>query len=253
MKICEVKNIRIGEGMPKICVPLIANTLEDIMQEIEQLKNYPIDIVEWRIDLYQDIRGSSKILHALQQIREKLTNYPLICTFRTTCEGGNRVISSSDYVKLNTYIITSGQIDIIDIELSQGEEAITNYIALAKKHDVKVLLSHHDFHGTPTKKEIIRYMLEMQNLGCDIAKIAVTPKTKMDVLTLLDATATMHEEHATIPLVTISMHEKGKISRFTGELFGSSMTFGHIKNTSAPGQIEVAKLHEFLTSIHNKT
>jgi 3-dehydroquinate dehydratase (EC 4.2.1.10) len=47
--------------------------------------------------------------------------------------------------------------------------------------------------------------------------------------------------------------KKGKISRFTGELFGSSMTFGHIKNTSAPGQIEVTKLHQFLTSIHNNT
>jgi 3-dehydroquinate dehydratase, type I len=210
MKICEVKNTRIGEGMPKICVPLIANTLEDIMQETEQLKNYPIDIVEWRIDLYQDIRGSSKILHALQQIRETLTNYPLICTFRTTCEGGNRVISTNDYVKLNTDIITSGKTDIIDIELSQGEEAIAYFIALAKKHNVKVLLSHHDFRGTPTKEEIVHCMLRMQNLGCDLAKIAVTPRTKMDVLTLLDATATMHEEHATVSLVTISMHEKRK-------------------------------------------
>lgn len=253
MKLCQVKNIHIGEGMPKICVSIVSNTLEEIIQEIEQIKKYPVDIVEWRMDMYQNIKDISKTLHVLQHIRELLTDIPLLCTFRTKYEGGNTVVTANELSKLNTHIITSGKADMIDIEFSQGEKVIAFYISLAKEHNVKVLLSNHDFHKTPTKREIVHRLLSMQNLGCDIAKIAVMPKRKKDVLTLLDASITMHEEHATIPIVTISMHDIGKISRFTGELFGSSMTFGSVKSTSAPGQIDVTKLQQFLTYIHQGT
>ena len=36
MKIVEVKNVKIGDGVPKICVSIIAETIEDI---IIQAKN----------------------------------------------------------------------------------------------------------------------------------------------------------------------------------------------------------------------
>lgn len=250
MKVCQVKNIRIGEGKPKICVPLVSYTLLEIIEEIEVIKKYPVDIIEWRMDMYQDIKDINKTMSALQQIRELLADIPLLCTFRTVYEGGKTVLSISEYMKLNSLIITSGNTDIIDIELSQAQETIAFYISLAKEYNVKVLLSNHDFEKTPTKKEIIHRLLSMQNLGCDIAKIAVMPSNKKDVLTLLDATATMDEEHATIPIVTMSMQDIGRISRFTGELFGSSMTFASVKNTSAPGQIDITELHKLLSLVH---
>jgi 3-dehydroquinate dehydratase-1 len=249
MKVCQVKNIRIGEGKPKICVPLVSYTLLEIIEEIKVIKKYPVDIIEWRMDMYQDIKDITKTTSALQQIRELLADIPLLCTFRTVYEGGKTTLSISEYMKLNSLIITSGNTDIIDIELSQAQDTIAFYISLAKENNVKVLLSNHDFEKTPTKKEIIHRLLSMQNLGCDIAKIAVMPSNKKDVLTLLDATATM-EEHATIPIVTMSMHDIGRISRFTGELFGSSMTFASVKNASAPGQIDITELDQLLSLVH---
>ena len=66
----------------------------------------------------------------------------------------------------------------------------------------------------------------MQELGAHIPKIAVMPKTPNDVLTLLDATYTMHTLHADRPIITMSMASTGLISRIAGEIFGSAATFG---------------------------
>lgn len=45
-----VKNVIIGEGIPKICVPLIGVTLSELKQEAEALKVLQPDLVEWRTD-----------------------------------------------------------------------------------------------------------------------------------------------------------------------------------------------------------
>ena len=37
-KIVEVRNLKIGEGIPKICVPLVGKTDEEIISEAEYLK-----------------------------------------------------------------------------------------------------------------------------------------------------------------------------------------------------------------------
>ncbi|MGQ8591795.1 type I 3-dehydroquinate dehydratase [Klebsiella pneumoniae] len=51
---------------------------------------------------------------------------------------------------------------------------------------------------------------------------------------------------ATRPLITMSMGKSGGVSRVTGRLFGSAMTFGTVGQASAPGQIAIAKLREVM-------
>ena len=71
-------------------------------------------------------------------------------------------------------------------------------------------------------------------------------QSPQDVLTLLAATLTMKEKYATRPLITMSMGKSGGVSRVTGRLFGSAMTFGTVGQASAPGQIAIAKLREVM-------
>ena len=90
----------------------------------------------------------------------------------------------------------------------------------------------------------------MQELHADILKIAVMPKNRQDVLTLLAATEEMERKDAKSPLVTMSMGGLGVISRCAGESFGSSITFGAAEKASAPGQLEVSELKKILDTIH---
>ena len=76
------------------------------------------------------------------------------------------------------------------------------------------------------------------------------PKSTGDVLTLLAATAEMHEKYADRPIITMSMSAKGVVSRLSCEAFGSAMTFGAAGQASAPGQIPVEQLKQALDILH---
>ena len=89
----------------------------------------------------------------------------------------------------------------------------------------------------------------MQEMEADIVKMAVMPREERDVLTLLDATLTMKELHAVTPVVTMAMGELGLVSRLTGKIFGSAITFGSVGMASAPGQIPTERLKAALELI----
>ena len=251
MKIVEVKNVRIGEGRPKICVPIIGETRDELVLQGESVLEAPVDIVEWRGDYFSDIFHKTKALDALKALRVILHDIPLLFTFRTAKEGGARDISLEDYSKLNKLILSTGSVDLIDVEAFTGEEVVKAIIGEAQDNGVKVIASNHDFHKTPHKKEIIKRLRYMQKLGADIAKIALMPENKRDVLTVLEATLEMAESYGNTPIITMSMGNDGVISRLSGEFFGSSITFGALEKASAPGQINVKELSQFLDMLHN--
>lgn len=245
-----VRDVHIGEGIPKICVPVVGTTEKNIIEEAVALKNIPVDVVEWRADWFEDVCDYAKVERVLVRLREALGNLPLLFTFRTLREGGERNICVSDYAELNRKAARSGYVDLIDVEAFTGDEVVQGLIADAHACGVKVVASNHDFDKTPEKAEIIRRLCRMQELGADISKMAVMPRDKKDVLTLLSATEEMVREYADRPVVTMSMEGNGVISRLCGEVFGASMTFGAASKASAPGQIDVNELQMILGIIH---
>ena len=67
------------------------------------------------------------------------------------------------------------------------------------------------------------------------------PRDRMDVLTLLAATAEA-DARSKIPLISMSMGPQGAITRMIGGAFGSSLSFAVGEAASAPGQIPIADL-----------
>lgn len=249
-EIIKVKNVTIGEGIPKICVPLVGRTLTELLEEATEFRGLDIDIVEWRVDFFEHVEELEKVKEALIEIRKGLGNLPLIFTFRSAKEGGEKEISKTYYMELNKTMAESSLVDIIDVELFNDPEILRSLVDVAHEHQVYVIISNHDFHGTPPKEEIIARLQKAQEFGGDLPKIAVMPKDAADVLTLLDATLTMKEHYANRPIITMSMAGKGVISRLSGEIFGSALTFGAAKKASAPGQLEVKELRHVLSLLH---
>ena len=248
--VIKIRGVAIGEGTPKIVVPIVGKTKVAILESATSFENEKIEMVEWRIDFYEDALSVEKVLETLSAIRECLPEMPLITTFRTQKEGGQKAIAMADYTSLNKAIAESGLTDIIDVELFSGDEVVCEIIEHCHKHKVAVVASNHEFLKTPPKEVIIERLCKMESLGADILKIAVMPTCTEDVLTLLSATNEMHKKHTDCPIVTMSMSALGVISRMSGEIFGSALTFGAIGQTSAPGQISVQKLESVLQVIH---
>lgn len=250
MNTVKVRNTVIGEGMPKICVPIVGVTKEDIINEAKTFESIPVDVVEWRIDWFEDVFDAEKLIDVLKDLREALGETPILMTFRTSKEGGEKAIEDDVYAELNIKAAQSGYVDLIDVEAFTGDEIVKHIIEEAHKVGVKVVASNHDFFKTPDKDDIVGRLRKMQDLGADIPKIAVMPKNKKDVLTLLAATEEMASTYADRPIITMSMAGTGVISRICGEVFGSALTFGAAKKASAPGQMGVNDLSTMLGLLH---
>ena len=250
MNTVKVRNIEIGAGIPKICVPIVGVTREEILAAAENIKSTKADVVEWRVDWYEDIFDFAKTEATMQALREVIGEMPILFTFRTSKEGGEKEIETETYVELNQNAAKTGLIDLVDVEAFTGDEAVKAVVETAHANGVKVIASNHDFHKTPAKEEIVFRLRKMQDLGADIPKIAVMPQNKKDVLTLLAATEEMVSEYADRPIITMSMSGTGVISRLCGEVFGSALTFGAVGKVSAPGQMGIEDLTTVLGLLH---
>jgi len=250
-KVVNVKNIVIGEGMPKICVSMVGGTIPELIEEAEVLKYCCADIVEWRVDFFKESLHIDKIKEALIEIRKVLIDKPIIFTFRTSKEGGKIDINTKYYMEINKAAIETKLIDIVDIELINDEKDIMLLINQAHQNNIKAIVSSHDFYKTPSKDEIVNRLVTAHKLGADIPKIAVMPNSTEDVITLLDASRIAKEKYIDTPIIAVSMSGKGVISRLSGELFGSAVTFGAAKNSSAPGQVQVETLRKIIELLHS--
>lgn len=249
-RIVEVRGLKLGEGRPKVCVSLVGNTNEQIIEEAEFLKKFKLDLVEWRVDHYEYVEDLDKVKDILEKLRNIVGELPILFTFRSKNEGGEREVSTEFYSILNKEIASTKMVDLIDIELFIGEDIVKYIVDFAHNNDVKVVISNHDFDKTPTKEEIVSRLCKMQELKADLTKIAVMPQSSSDVLTLLGASEEMVIDHAKTPIIAISMGGLGLVSRIAGEVFGSAITFGSSTKVSAPGQINVQDLNYVLKLIH---
>ena len=116
MNTVMVRNLEIGAGAPKIIVPIVAKTREGILEKAAELKNYTMDLVEWRADFYEDALDVEKTVETAELLNKALGELPLLYTFRTALEGGNKEITPIHYTALNKAVAESGFVDIIDVE-----------------------------------------------------------------------------------------------------------------------------------------
>lgn len=245
-----LRRVEIGAGMPKVAVPMVERTRPELLTEAARLRTLPLDLVEWRADFYEDAADLPQTLDTLRALRGALGDIPLLFTFRTRREGGARDISPEEYRALNIAAARSGDADAVDVEIFFGDEAVPQIIAGVHAAGKAVVGSSHDHAGTPPREELIARLRRAQELGADLPKLAVMPRSRADVLTLLSATEEMARRWADRPIITMSMSGGGAVSRLCGEAFGSAVTFGTAGRASAPGQVPVEELGQALSILH---
>ena len=66
-----IGNAALDNGMPKICVPIVGRTVEELIQECRYLQDKPYDVVELRIDFLADTTLPA-VGEALAAVRKEL-------------------------------------------------------------------------------------------------------------------------------------------------------------------------------------
>ncbi len=230
--------------VPLICAPLIGRTRERILAEAAIVAAKGCDLIEWRVDFFERIGETAAVLDAARDLRAAAGDMPIIFTRRSVNEGGEPIsINDADVVRLYEVVSASQLVDFVDFEMGNDALLVRQVIATAHQHETRVILSYHNFTETPSQAFMVERFVEAEQLGADMAKVAVMPRDRNDVLALLAATA-LAEETAQIPLISMSMGALGAITRMIGGEFGSALSFAVGDSSSAPGQLPIADLNQ---------
>ncbi len=239
-----IKGREFGGPRPLFCVPLVAREWDELAAQAEVAHRLGPDLVEWRADFYGDLTAET-LVDAARRLRLLLDRELIVFTLRIPEEGGHQSMSQAHRAFCLDSVMRSGYVDIVDVELSNGPDFLRTVLSTAHAHDVRVILSFHDFQTTPNNHAILETISAMVHQGGDIAKVACMPQDPADVLRLLQVTLAARKAYPATPLCTISMGAMGCLSRVAGFLYGSDMSFVVGQESSAPGQIPIAEARAF--------
>jgi len=196
------------------------------------------DLVEFRMDLADE---------PLTQLSDYDGELPLLVTNRPEWEGGE----ADDAGRLAALeaAVTDDAVGAVDVELATARDGDADgLIETAREHDVAVVVSTHDFEGTPGMGDLQEMLREAAQFG-DVGKLAVTAETPDDVLDLLVATRAATVEGHTV--ATMAMGEAGRHSRAVAPLYGSRIGYAPVEptNATAPGQYDLATLADLVAEL----
>ncbi len=216
--------------------PLIAASISDReLGLVDKAVLDSIDLIELRVDHFSNL--SPEYISAVTK-KAKGFNKHLICTIRATDEGGAAHIDDSE--RLSIFNEVAGLVDMIDIEAAS--DIFIDVLNIVKENNKILIASVHNFHSTPSYRELEDTVLFNKSRGAHIVKIATMPKRREDILVMTKLTVTYFLEN----IVTICMGQMGMITRVFFPFIGSLFTFASVGETKAPGQMDVRRLRELM-------
>lgn len=250
----RVRQLVLGDGVPKICVPIVQRTESEILAIGKRAVLSSADCIEWRADYFEEHDRAGRLKEVLQSLRKQVGEMPIIFTIRTKAQGGRADILPGDYQNLYEAISEGSAADLMDVEdvLILEEERRQKFIESLKRKGVKTILSKHFVNSMPSEEEVWTFLEKGQEGAADILKLAVMPDSPEDVERFSVWMRSFAKRKDCKPLIALAMSEKGICSRVMPSLFASVLTFGYIQEASASGQIEFDALKRLL-SIHDRS
>lgn len=225
----KIGKLRLGE------IPSIALCVSDTEKK-EAIKAAKADLIEIRLDTFKNL----EINHVVSRIKDlKSLGFSLILTIRSKKEGGRRVLSEGKRLSLFSSLIRL--VDAVDIELKSS--IILKVICLAARHKKVLIASIHNFKTTPPDTILELAYKKARRFKADIFKIACYANNKEDLARLMLFTI----RHKFDNIITISLGNKGSISRILFPFCGSLITYSYLSSSpQAPGQIPIKELQKQL-------
>ena len=247
-KAVRLGDVVLGEGMVKICVPVMGGTIEEIACAAAQAAQAKADLIELRIDSLSPMPEQGEAIAACRAAK-KAAGRPVLFTMRTARDGGPGSKDTEAYEALLTAVAQARACEAIDCELSVGEAAFMRIVQAAHAADVKVVGSSHEFGEIGDMQRAAQWLRRQEALGADVCKAAVMTRSSTQVLEAALAMARAGEAIA-CPMIAIAMGPAGVLTRIGGACMGSCLSFGTAGKASAPGQIDAIALRGMLETIH---
>jgi 3-dehydroquinate dehydratase type I len=220
--------LELSAGKPVVAVSF---TDLDSAKDIALAREAGVEIAELRIDLF----ARRDPAYVAAQIG-RLTGLPTLATVRLAAEGGAWTGDEGDRIGLYETVLP--MVDGVDVEL-RAPQVLEIIAPLASINAKLLVISHHDFDGTPPYETLADIARRAVAAGADIVKIAAQVNDDADIAIL----ARLLDERPAPNLVVIGMGEKGLPTRLLFPHEGSLFTFAaQGDRVSAPGQIAYERM-----------
>ncbi len=230
----------------KICASIVEDGTEKVLASMNRAAQWA-DLLEIRLDYLEK-----------PDLAALLTDPPgpVIVTNRLESEGGKFRGTESGRLAILEKALQFKPA-MMDLELSAGERVIGEFTR--KKGGTRLIISFHDFKGTPDLSVLEDILKRIKDARGDLAKIVTRVETAEDVLrlkSLLDKAAAIEQ-----PLAAFGMGRLGRFSRVLAPIWGSVLSYAALGEgkEAAPGQMtgfemrRLFKKSENLAEIHGQS
>ncbi|MGA2234260.1 MAG: shikimate dehydrogenase [Terriglobales bacterium] len=218
--------------LPKVCLALNADTVEDMLATAESMaRDNPF--IEFRLDYLKQPLAALPKIHRFLETHQYVT---AIGTCRRANNGGKFKGSLASQLEVLTKAHAAG-CQIVDLELQSALKSKPAAIARLRAR-AGLILSFHDFRATRNLDKTLEKMLKVP---ADFYKVVTTATTLSDNVSMMKFLQTQSGKHA---LIGLCMGEQGIISRVLSVRAGSAFTFGAVSADlkTAPGQVSAGDL-----------
>jgi 3-dehydroquinate dehydratase-1 len=216
----------------KICASIATEDIQSIAEQADQAFELGAEYVEIRFDFLRPEQLQSAI-DAVKNIKGKA-----VFTLRSKDQGGRFAGSERDRVKWLQKLAEQKPM-LLDVELDtlQENDELADFL---ESHKTPVLVSWHDFRGTPQNEKIADMLSEMR-VYSNYVKVVTTAKSVGDSLRLLELYDTAIGLHP----IFFAMGEAGVVSRVMCTIVGNApFTYASLGEAVAPGQLTVQQMRK---------
>ncbi len=215
----------------RVCVAIPPKTVEEAIELLQTADAQNADLIEIRLDNLKNHEGLKKISSS--------SNIPLIATNKSTKQHGSFAGTETERQKILVDAAKNG-FEYVDVDLGTPNQ--TQLINSLHDAGAKVIISFHDFEGTPLVSDLTKVLDKQVALGADVCKIITTAKTTDDNLAVLNFVSSASKN---AKLVCFAMGDWGKTSRLLSPVFGTLFTFACLdeKRKTAKGQLTIKEMN----------
>ena len=219
-----------------VCVSVACEMVDQAIDIAKHSERYA-DVIEIRLD---------SLSHPeFEPFTQNLTK-PLLFTNRPSWEGGSFKGLEGERVALLLKAIQNN-CTLVDLELKTAHELRAELLDVLLKHpQTGLIISWHDFSGTPPSEELGDILQQQIESGAHVGKIVTMANSYKEVLRVLNLQTIAVENN--FPLIAFCMGQVGMISRLATLKLGGYMTYAAPDggDETAPGQMPVSLMRETL-------
>ena len=205
----------------RVCVSLGANASVDSVRAASAF-----GLVEFRLDLLT------------QPLATLVDALPDAFPFMVTCRD-NGAFSEADRIRRLIEGISLGA-TWVDLDVNDAPSLRDMVLREARRHDTRLLLSHHNYQGPAGKKELDALLLAANSLGAQAVKLACVLQNTDELKSFLD------DVPASQRVLPVGMGPMAISARIRALQAGALFTYACLdeQDSTAPGQPTVRQLRE---------